>query len=246
MKEKIYTIPVTEAFETDCGCPLCFLEEKLEKEAVEYALGAAMMEPDYRIVSNEKGYCRRHFEMLFKSTNKLSLALTLETHLEEIRKKLNAYEKEISTLESGKSGLFKKSNSGETADKIGGMLEKITDDCLICEKLSSTMERYCDVLLYMWANDESFKKKFHHSNGICLKHSEQLIRSAPKSLGDTHAREFISMLYRKQKEELAAQQELLHKFVLKFDYRYHDMELGKAQNAVSDTIEKISGYMKKE
>ena len=45
MKEKIYTIPVNEAYEIDCECPLCKLEEQLENEALDYALGAAMMEP---------------------------------------------------------------------------------------------------------------------------------------------------------------------------------------------------------
>ena len=53
-------------------------------------------------------------------------------------------------------------------------------------------------------------------------------------------------LYQKQKSELEKNQELIHKFVLKFDYRFHDMELGEAQTAVSDTIEKISGYIDKE
>ena len=48
MKETIYTIPINEAYDENCECPLCFLYSRLEKEAVEYALGAAMMEPDYR------------------------------------------------------------------------------------------------------------------------------------------------------------------------------------------------------
>ena len=80
MKEKIYTIPINEAFDEDCSCPLCFIEKRLEQEAVDYELGPAMMEPDHRELSNEKGYCRRHLEMMFKSPNKLPLALILDTH----------------------------------------------------------------------------------------------------------------------------------------------------------------------
>ena len=34
MKEKIYTIPITEALEADCSCPFCFLQKKLEDEAI--------------------------------------------------------------------------------------------------------------------------------------------------------------------------------------------------------------------
>ena len=69
MKEKIYTIPVNEAFSEDCECPLCHLEKKLESDAVDYTLGAAMMEPDYRILSNELGFCRRHCSMLIRKHN---------------------------------------------------------------------------------------------------------------------------------------------------------------------------------
>ena len=53
MKETIYTIPINEAYETDCECPLCELESKREAEAGEYSLGPAMMEPDFRIDSND-------------------------------------------------------------------------------------------------------------------------------------------------------------------------------------------------
>lgn len=56
MKEQIYTIPVNEVYDTDCECPLCELEKKLEKETLDYALGAAMMEPEFRMESNEKGF----------------------------------------------------------------------------------------------------------------------------------------------------------------------------------------------
>lgn len=246
MKEKIYTIPVTEAYETDCNCPLCFLEEKLEKEAIEYALGAAMMEPDYRIESNEKGYCNKHFQKMYKQPNKLSLALVLESHLEEIRKKLSSYEKEVSELENLKTGFFKKNIDSACADKISDELSKVECECMVCNKVNFTMERYCDVLLYMWANDENFKEKFKNSHGLCLKHEKKLLEIAYKSLNTKQANAFIKELYNLQKAELEKYQEFIHKFVLKFDYRFHDMELGEAQNAVSDVIEKISGYIDKE
>ena len=93
MKEQIYTIPVNEVYDTDCECPLCELEKKLEKETLDYALGAAMMEPEFRIESNEKGFCNYHCSMLFGMSNKLALSLVLDTHLEEIRKKLDTLKK---------------------------------------------------------------------------------------------------------------------------------------------------------
>ena len=63
-----FTIPVNEAFEASaadhsCGCPLCALYRKLEEDELELILGASMMEPDIRIKTNEKGFCRTHYEI---------------------------------------------------------------------------------------------------------------------------------------------------------------------------------------
>ena len=56
MKERIYTIPVSEAFREDCECPMCILEKRLEDDALKYTLGPSMMEPDSRIETNKKDF----------------------------------------------------------------------------------------------------------------------------------------------------------------------------------------------
>lgn len=239
MKEKIYTIPVNEAYDTDCECPLCLLEKQLETESVDYALGAAMMEPDHRIESNEKGYCTKHYSMMYQKTNKLSLALVLDTHLEEIRKKTAKFEKAASSMAI--AGLFSKNPVNAFLDEVTPTLSRLNSDCMVCEKISHTMDRYADVLLYMWANDSEFRKKFDASKGVCLPHFEMLCRMSVKSLPKKEAAEFVRALCKKQNEELARIQEDIHKFTLKFDYRNADMEWGTAKDAPIRTIEKIAG-----
>ena len=91
MLEKIYTIPVNEAFDAcrddaTCGCPICVLRKRLEGDEIEIIMGAAMMEPDIRIKTNEQGFCGRHFDMMLERNNRLGLALILESHLAEVRK----------------------------------------------------------------------------------------------------------------------------------------------------------------
>ena len=108
MKEKIYTIPLNEAFDADTECPFCFLYEKLEQSRVEYTVGASMMEPDSRMVTNEKGFCNRHLRQMEKCQQALSLALVLDTHLNEVVKKLDILKGEIDALTSPKKGLFQK------------------------------------------------------------------------------------------------------------------------------------------
>ena len=241
MKEKIYTIPVNEAYDIDCECPLCELEKKLEQEGVEYALGAAMMEPDYRVESNAKGYCRVHFTRMLEENNKLSLALVLDTHLEEIRKKLAKHDKAAAALANTKGSLFRKSGAAPVAVKIADELSAIQSGCMICEKRDKTMERYADVLLYMWANDDAFRAKFERSKGVCLRHMEVLLRAVPKSLKDSQQGPFVAELCKKQKAELERIQADVHKFTLKFDYRNKDMEWGTAKDAPFRSIDKIAG-----
>lgn len=241
MKEQIYTIPVNEVYDTDCECPLCELEKRIEREAVEYALGAAMMEPDFRLESNERGYCNKHYSDMFKKPNKLSLALVLDTHMIEVGKKLAEAKKAAYALSGAKSGLFKKTNARETADKLAHIAKGITDDCMICKKVNFTMERYIDVILYMWSTNEEFKEKFERSKGFCLKHFYEVCKMIPKTLSDADSARFIPILYEKEECLISSLQEDIHKFTLKFDYRNKDMPWGTAQNAPIRTIEFLSG-----
>ena len=243
MKETIYTIPVNEAYETDCECPLCELEKKLEKDAIDFSLGGAMMEPDFRLISNEKGYCINHYRMMFKTPSKLQMALVLDTHLMEIRKTLSEFESLPQLNETDKKGFLKKGNIGDAIQKISKSIEKTQTSCVICDKINDTMARYVDVLLYMWANDEVFKEKFESSKGVCLKHFKMLVDGATISLKGDNVKTFLNALIKKESAELDRIQEDIHKFTLKFDYRNQDMPWGTAKDAPKRTIEKLGGYM---
>ena len=242
MKEKIYTIPVNDAFSENCECPLCFLEKKLEDEAVDYTLGAAMMEPDYRIKSNERGFCRRHYPMLINKQNKLSLSLVLDTHLNEMREKLKNFEKDVLSEQTEKKSLFKKNNS-PSGNGMTAMLSDSEHSCVICEKISDTVERYTEVIFYLWKNDPSFREKIANGKGFCLPHFNMLCKSAYNSLDNKRAAEFIRRIYEKELSELDRIQEEIHRFTLKFDYRNKDIELGTAVDSPLRTIEKLCGYI---
>lgn len=240
MKENIYTIPLNEAFESGCECPLCHIEKKNEEEAVSYALGAAMMEPDFRIESNEKGFCRNHYRMLFKKPNKLSLALILETHLLSISKSFESLDGDFNALSSEKKKLFKSSPKNET---IHDWFSENQSSCVICDKINNTKKRYIEVLFHMWKNDENFKKKLYDSKGFCLYHFKDLVDSSQEFLNKNERADFLKIIYKKEKDELAAIREDTHKFTLKFDYRNRDMELGSAVDAPKRAIEKLSGFI---
>ena len=70
--EQIYTIPINEAFEgcekSDApSCPLCGIYKEFEKNEIDLILGASMMEPDVRIKTNAKGFCREHYGKMLRA-----------------------------------------------------------------------------------------------------------------------------------------------------------------------------------
>ena len=46
MKEKLYTIPVNDAFASSCECPICTMYKTLEDNSIEYTMGPSYMEDD--------------------------------------------------------------------------------------------------------------------------------------------------------------------------------------------------------
>ena len=82
--EKIYMIPVNDAYNEHGGCPVCRLRDKAENNYLEYYLGPSLMEPDTRKITNTTGFCPVHMGKLNKAvTNRLGLGLVMHTHLKD-------------------------------------------------------------------------------------------------------------------------------------------------------------------
>ena len=88
MREDICTIPISEVFDEKDGCPICRMRDTVEKRTLEYIMGAAMMEPDIRIETNRLGFCDEHLGMMMDMRGRLSLALMLTSHIEEVKNKI--------------------------------------------------------------------------------------------------------------------------------------------------------------
>jgi len=248
MKEKIYTIPVTEVFAMDCECPLCILEKRLEDEYVSYFLGPSLMEPDCRMETNEDGFCRRHFELMYnKQENRLGLGLMIDTYLQH---QTNKFKKILSTLvpvEKASSGLsiFKRntaSPNSQAAAKMSELLKLSASSCSICKKLQFTMERYIDVIFHLWAREPEFKKVFESKSGFCMRHFAELLEQAYKYLKQTEADSFVFNLSKMQLENLDRIEKEVDWFTRKFDYRNNDAPWGNSKDAVPRSIQKLKGY----
>jgi len=255
MKEKIYTIPVTEAFSEDCECPLCLLESRLEKEYIDYYLGPSLMEPDCRIDTNKKGFCRRHYELLYnRQENRLGLGLITDTHIREQLERLkDAAKPLLGGHDSSRGPGFslgsltskfspKTQTDSGPASKLLKLLTELENSCTICGRLEYTMDRYLDVIMYLWSKESDFRKTFSEKKGFCLVHFRMLIQAAEKYLNADKRKEFLGILAQQQLENMDRIEKELEWFTKKFDYRYNDAPWGNSRDALPRSIQKLKGY----
>lgn len=254
MKEKIYTIPVTDSFREECECPVCVLEKKLEDEYVEYTLGPSLMEPDGRTLTNEQGFCRRHFEALYnKEENRLGLGLILDTHLVEQNKMVRKlYEAQTANLKKDSELTLmkdiankvtaKQTESQKFVDTLVAGLTELEGKCAVCAKLDKTMDRYLDVILYLYFNEPDFKALFNSKKGFCMKHFRFLLQGSRKYLNAKETAIFVDNLLRLQLENMDRIQGEVNWFTKKFDYRNQEEPWGNSRDALPRSIQKITGF----
>ena len=103
MAEQIYTIPVNDAFDSECECPMCQMQKELERNAIEYTMGPSYMEDDNRAMTDKLGFCSHHLRLLYQEKNRLGLALMMNTHMNKTIKDM----KELAAKgPASKAGLF--------------------------------------------------------------------------------------------------------------------------------------------
>ncbi|OQB15574.1 MAG: hypothetical protein BWY15_00286 [Firmicutes bacterium ADurb.Bin193] len=234
MKKKIYTIPINEAFDEKCGCPFCLLEKRLEDDAVEYTLGAAMMEPDFRIKTNERGFCKRHFSVLQAQNNALALALIMksqsETQIEKINKASNTQ----------KTGLFKKPSAKAAAKSCADMISCFVSSCAICDRVNNTMGHFFENTVYLWKSEKDFKAKFGEAV-FCLPHFAKLLKYAAKGLGEKDLSGFYKKLLSMQNSILNKCDKDILNFTKLFDHRSEKNPSPETRAALKQIIKIYSG-----
>ena len=110
MKEKLYTIPLMDAFKADDECPFCFVERQLEQHTMDFVLGAgaSYMEDDVRAETDKMGFCRTHYKKMYDYGNRLGTGLILKTHFQYKTKELHEQIKMFAPSKASVFSRFKK------------------------------------------------------------------------------------------------------------------------------------------
>ncbi len=225
MHERIYTIPVNQAFEQNDECPFCLLYKQLEKNEIDLITGASMMEPDVRIKTNELGFCRRHFDMMFESKTRLPLALTIQTHLDELRKDI-------------KPGGFL---SGDPAAKPVKRIEKLEHDCYVCGRIEGHYDKMFETACGLFEEENEFRNKFASQKYFCLPHYKKLLLFSKKVNSKRWYPELCKAAEGIVTEYINSLYDDISLFCKKFDYNYHDVPWGNSKDSVERAIRFIAG-----
>lgn len=224
MKEDICTIPINDAFLPKDGCPLCRMREMLENRAVEYITGAAMMEPDVRIKTNEKGFCRRHFGQMLSVGTRLSNALILESHLDKL-----------------KTELVPANVKGKPDKKKLAQTKQVLSTCFVCEQIDWGMAHMYQTLFNSYSADAEFRRLYNEQQFICLAHYCDLLTAAGKGMSSKLLPDFYRDTSKLAGGYLETLKDDITHFCSMYDYRRNGQDWGNSRDAIERSIEFLTG-----
>lgn len=249
MRYHIDTIPVWDAMKLEGECLFCALERRTELGEAERYLGASVMEPDTRVLVNDKGFCTRHHAMLFSMSNRLGHALMLESHTAETISRLK---KPLASLRSAAASL----GSAALSDKISGKtkaareavlaaakeISAIESSCIMCDSIRENMDRYLHTFFHLWQSDTEFRNRFASCKGMCLKHLGELLPVAEKELNTKDLSAFLQTVTDLEENNMDRIQEDISWFIKKFDYRFEKESWKNSRDAVERTVNKLRSW----
>lgn len=245
MKEKLYTIELTDAVKSGDECLFCWLERKLEQEMLEFVLGASYMEDDIRGETSKKGFCRHHTKMMFDYGNNLGNAWILKSRLEYLNQELK---RQMDHYVPGKGpGLFGKLRKAEKAVQESASsgaetwLRSEESHCYVCGRMEMVYGRMLDTFVYMLRNDPDFCRLLMGSKGFCLHHFADVLRVCEEKLKPQEKEKWIPELGTLMERNLHRVQEDIDWLIEKYDYRNRDADWRQSQDAVQRTMQKIVG-----
>ena len=228
--EQIYSIPVNEVFdkckaEPECGCPVCILYKKLQENELDIILGASMMEPDIRIKTNEQGFCLTHYRMMLERRRMLGIGLIMESHLAEVKKKLDG---PVILGDKRKAAL--------------GALGALEGDCYVCRRTEHNLAAMIATIVYLYETDDNgFRRKLEGQPWFCLPHYRAILDYASKKMNKRNYAELYSAMHGINSKYLESLSGDVSWFCKKFDYRYDEEPWYNSKDSVKRAIKFLGG-----
>ena len=196
-----------------------------EENELDIILGASMMEPDIRIKTNKLGFCRMHYDMMFVRKNRLGMALTLESHLDKLRREITALPLTV------------------TGTRARARIEELRGSCYVCERIEHNFSNLLENIVYLWDTEEEFREMFAKQDMFCLPHYADLLGTAKAKLSGKRYREFAKAAEAVVLPYFDKLSGDVSWFCKKFDYRYDKEPWYDSKDAVERAIKFLRSDM---
>lgn len=236
MKQKIYDIPIWDAYEIEnIECPLCEVEKKMENSFMDVLFDDMLMTPYFAVKLQQYTFCREHFRKLYIYKDKLGLALIVNNFLQCQKEELQSAKV---TKTNGKTLSYKIKNF--FMQKKNNEVKK-QKECYLCHKIYENIPDYIEVLIKLWSKNSDFKDLYSRRRGHCLRHFNLLMEDSEKYLTEKSREEFKSITVNLQLNNTNRLIEELDWFVRKYDYRYKEEPWKNSKDALPRCINKLVG-----
>lgn len=226
MQPNIATIPITELFTDTVGCPVCRMRKMLEAQYVEYITGAAMMAPDVRIITNRVGFCHRHFSMMVNTGPRLSNALLLQTHIDEVRGKV-----------------FPKKNADPPNKAMLAAIHELDGTCYVCDRIDHDILHLLRTVYAQFGKDEEFRAQYRAQEFICLDHYALIMENVNKKVMDKKTLEqFYEETNRLAKGYMDVLYDDVTHFASMYDYRNRGGDYQNSKDSIERSVNFITSY----
>lgn len=237
MKQKIYEIPIWDAFSVkESECPICIIEKKSDDDFIDALFTEMVM--DVRLnpqLVKDYDFCHNHFEKLYRYPDKCGLAVLTNRILYSKRQSL----KNISTVKNTQKKIGFKTFFSKDDNVTQNNHAK---ECLLCSRLEKDMDNYLETLINLWLKEDKFRQLYASSSGFCFEHFHQVLNLSEKVISNgSKLQEFNAVTLKLQDENLARLQEELEWFISKFDYRFANEPWKTSKDALIRSIQKLIG-----
>jgi len=127
------------------------------------------------------------------------------------------------------------------AREFAQYIKQHSSECVICERMKITLNRYAYTILHLWYTDPEFKSVLMSSRGLCLPHLATTIEIAKETLTPEKSQQWAKDILPIAVNALKILEEELYWFTQKFDYRNQDKPWENSKDALPRSLQKLTG-----
>lgn len=226
MQIDITTIPIEEIFSEKDGCPICRMRRMSEDRYVEYITGAAMMAPEMRVITNRMGFCHRHYSLMIRRGPRLSNALILQSHINEVRQKV-----------------FPKKDSDQPAKAMLESIRELSRTCYVCDLVEKDILHLLRTVYASYGKDEEFRALYRAQEYICLDHYALIMANLNKRAMDKRTlAQFCEATNALAKGYMDTLYDDVTHFASMYDYRNRGGDYGNSKDSIERTVQFLTTY----